>query len=248
MGLLDDFKSYIKANTPRSTRPKVKPSDVVRAGLLDPNEYNAPAANRFKDSMFGLLGIVPGVGDAASAAESADLFNRGEKFAGSLAALGALPLVPAIGGMFIGKGAKTWDALKAQQAEELLAKGVDPREVWKQTGTMRGVDKALRQEIPDNAAHMSGFEPTDEIIAAYNQGGKEAMFARKAELGGYERPYRRTNTQDIDNVFSHNQLSDAYPDLFHYGKYQYDYANPVIGEGAYYANKPDAEYAYDLIK
>lgn len=72
---------------------------VVNAGLLNPNEYNAPAANRFKDSAFGMLGIVPGVGDVASAAESADLFNRGENFAGGLAALGALPLVPAIGGI-----------------------------------------------------------------------------------------------------------------------------------------------------
>lgn len=60
-----------------------------------------------------------------------------------------------VAGMFIGKGAKTWDAIKAQQAEELLGKGVDPREVWKQTGTMRGVDNALRQEIPDDAARLT---------------------------------------------------------------------------------------------
>lgn len=83
---------------------------VISEGLLSPNEYNAPAANRFKDSAFGLLGIVPGVGDAASAAESADLFNRGENFAGSLAALGALPLVPAFAGM-VKQGGKAADAL-----------------------------------------------------------------------------------------------------------------------------------------
>lgn len=96
MGLLD----YIKANTPRATRPVANPLTVINQGLLNPNQYNAPAANRFKDSMFGLLGIVPGVGDAASAAESADLFNRGENVAGSMAALGALPLVPSLGGLF----------------------------------------------------------------------------------------------------------------------------------------------------
>lgn len=164
MGLLDQAKEkygllmqYIEANTPKSTRPVAKPGKVFDEGLINPNEYTRPQADRFKDSAFGLLGVVPGVGDAASAAESADLFNRGEKFAGSLAALGALPLVPAIGGMFIGKGAKTWDALKAQQAEELLAKGVDPREVWKQTGTLKGVDGAFRQEIPDNAAAIKGL-------------------------------------------------------------------------------------------
>jgi len=62
--------------------------------------------------------------------------------------------VAGIGGMFIGKGAKTWDVLKAQEAEEMLAKGIDPREVWKKTGTARFVDGQLRQEIPDNAARM----------------------------------------------------------------------------------------------
>jgi hypothetical protein len=71
---------------------------------LNPNAYNKPAADRFKDSMFGLLGVVPGVGDAASAAESVDLFNRGENFAGSMAALGALPFIPAIGGQIVYHG------------------------------------------------------------------------------------------------------------------------------------------------
>lgn len=255
MGLLEQAKAkwqglldYIDANTPRHAGALPTVGRVVYQGLINPNRFNKPSADRFKESTFGLLGIVPGVGDYASVVESADLFNRGENFAGTMAALGALPLVPAIGGMFIGKGAKTWDALKAQQAEELLKQGIDPREVWKQTGTMRGVDGALRQEIPDNASVMSGFEPTDEIIAAYNQGGKEAMLARKAELSGYERPYRRTSVQEIDNVFNHSQLADAYPDLFHYGKYQYDSANPRIGEGAYYSEKPGSEYRTDLIK
>jgi hypothetical protein len=95
MGLLD----YIRANTPRATTPRVKPGKVFNEGLLNPNAYNKPAADRFKDSLFGGLGIVPGVGDVASAAESADLFNRGENFAGSMAALGALPFVPAMGGV-----------------------------------------------------------------------------------------------------------------------------------------------------
>lgn len=255
MGLLEQAKAkwqglldYIDANTPRHAGALPTVGRVVNQGLINPNRFNKPSADRFKESTFGLLGIVPGVGDYASVVESADLFNRGEKFAGGMAALGALPLVPAIGGMFIGKGAKTWDVLKAQQAEELLKQGIDPREVWKQTGTMKGVDGALRQEIPDNASVMSGFEPADEIIAAYNQGGKEAMLARKAELSGYERPYRRTSVQEIDNVFNHSQLADAYPDLFHYGKYQYDSANPRIGEGAYYSEKPGSEYRTDLIK
>lgn len=94
MGLLDQWealKGYIQANTPRNTRPAVSPTQVFKEGLLNPNKYNAPAANRLKDSAFGLLGIVPGVGDAASAVESADLFKRGDKVGGFLSGLGALP-------------------------------------------------------------------------------------------------------------------------------------------------------------
>lgn len=62
-------------------------------------------------------------------------------------------------GTFIGKTAKTWDAGKAQQAEELLARGVDPREVWSKTGTLKGVDDALMQEIPDNLSKYDVLSP-----------------------------------------------------------------------------------------
>jgi hypothetical protein len=182
MGLLD----YIRANTPRSTRPAVNPATVFNEGLLNPNAYNKPAADRFKDSLFGGLGIIPGVSDAASAAQAADIFNRGENFAGSMAALGALPIVPNIAGMFIGKGAKTWDAMAAQKAEEMLSKGVDPKEVWKQTGTMRGVDKAIRQEIPDNAA-------------AFKKGATKELNVYGAMKEG--------------SIFDHSDLYGAYPDI-----------------------------------
>lgn len=186
MGLLDDLQQYVKANTPRSTRPRVSPSTVFNQGLLNPNQFNRPQADRLKDSAFGLLGIVPGVGDVAAGAEAADLYNRGHPYLAGLSALGTLPLIPAMGGMFVGKGAKTWDALKAQQAEELLAKGVDHKEVWKQTGTMRGVDNFLRQEIPDNLATMES-------------GGR--FFGTKGGGGTAEQ------------VMQHESLYNAYPDV-----------------------------------
>jgi hypothetical protein len=48
-------------------------------------------------------------------------------------AKGAALAAPAIGGMFIGKGAKTWDALAAQKAKILADMGTDPRTIWQQT-------------------------------------------------------------------------------------------------------------------
>lgn len=55
-------------------------------------------------------------------------------------------------GMFIGAGAKTWDKAAADKAQAMLKKGVDPRQVWKETGTFKGADGALRQEIDDSFA------------------------------------------------------------------------------------------------
>lgn len=99
MGLLDQyakFRDYIAANTPRSTRPVAKPGDVLREGLLDPNKFNAVAANRFKDSMFGLLGGIPGADAPVGFTQGADYFNRGEPVAGAVSvASGVLPFIPA---------------------------------------------------------------------------------------------------------------------------------------------------------
>ncbi len=64
--------------------------------------------------------------------------------------------------MFIGPSAKTWNAAKAKQAQDLLDKGVSPEQVWSQTGTFRGADGKLRQEISDHAATMPNFGKNQE--------------------------------------------------------------------------------------
>lgn len=139
--------------------------NVVNAGLLNPNEYNAPAANRFKDSAFGLLGVVPGVGDAASAAESADLFNRGENFAGGIAALGALPMIPSLAGM-VRQGGKAADALSYPR-KKIKFDGVDAaeidinqaRELIKQQMTDKNLRYGLRV-LPDTAEIGATLQPS----------------------------------------------------------------------------------------
>jgi hypothetical protein len=57
-----------------------------------------------------------------------------------------------LGAMFIGPLAKTWDAAAAQKAVDMEAAGIDPRKIWEETGTWRGPDKMLRQEISDETA------------------------------------------------------------------------------------------------
>jgi hypothetical protein len=67
-------------------------------------------------------------------------------------AKGAALAAPALGGIFVGKGAKTWDALAAQKAKIMADMGTDPRTIWKETGTWKGPDGKWRQEIDDRPA------------------------------------------------------------------------------------------------
>ena len=54
--------------------------------------------------------------------------------------------------IFIGPKAKTWDQAKADAAARMEQSGVDPVEIWRQTGTFRGADGIPRQEISDVGA------------------------------------------------------------------------------------------------
>jgi len=67
-------------------------------------------------------------------------------------AKGAAMAGPMIGGMFVGKGAKTWDVLSAEKAKSMANMGTDARTIWKETGTWKGPDGKWRQEIDDRLA------------------------------------------------------------------------------------------------
>jgi hypothetical protein len=86
--------------------------------------------------------------------------------------------------IFIGKNAKTWDAASAKKAEEMLASGADPRKIWSETGTWKGPDGHLRQEIPDNNSALRLTGP---------KLGTESM-------------------SKAGEVLGHKQLFKAYPD------------------------------------
>lgn len=55
-------------------------------------------------------------------------------------------------GAFIGKNAKLWDKLAEQRFLQLEKAGIAPEQIWKETGTLRGLDKKLRQEFSDKNA------------------------------------------------------------------------------------------------
>jgi len=55
-------------------------------------------------------------------------------------------------GTFIGKNAKLWDKLAEQRFLQLEKAGITPEQIWKETGTLRGLDNKLRQEFSDKNA------------------------------------------------------------------------------------------------
>lgn len=118
-------------------------------------------------------------------------------------------------GTFIGKGAKTWDAVSMGRAQKLAEQGADPRAIWKETGTWQGPDGHWRQEIPDNAA------------IPLNQTGRAAEYMSDSGVATYP--------TTIGGVLSHPQLFDAYSDL---PKAHVTMENKVSG-AAYYPNTPD---------
>jgi hypothetical protein len=53
---------------------------------------------------------------------------------------------------FIGRNANNWNKAAESQFVTLEKQGVSPEEIWKQTGTFRGLDGKLRQEFSDKNA------------------------------------------------------------------------------------------------
>ena len=105
---------------------------------------------------------IPVVGDALSGGMAMYDAAKGDYGSAAMNALGVLPFVS---GTFIGKGAKTWDAIKAADAEKRIAAGDDVRKVWKETGTFKGPDGHLRQEIPDNQSFYRGSKAAESSYA-----------------------------------------------------------------------------------
>jgi hypothetical protein len=97
---------------------------------------------------------------------------------------------------FAGVGAKTADLAAKAKAETLEAKGVDPRQIWGETGWFRAPwDKKWRWEIADSDAAMKlDYVARDPFQRVYEQNSK-------------------MNYQRVKDTMYHNDLFSAYPDI-----------------------------------
>lgn len=108
-------------------------------------------------------------------------------------------------GMFIGKGSKVWNPNNEQLFLQLEKQGMSPEQIWSKTGTLRGKEGLLRQEIPDVNAKI-----TDNV---YEGIVKNKRFEGK-----------------MGNALTHPDLYKAYPDVADIGTGMYAWKTP---EGSY---------------
>lgn len=179
---------------------------------------NNPRNAETMDAVFGFGGIIPGVGDAVSAAEAKYRYDQGDMLGAGLAGLGALPMVPALAGTFIGKkginNLGLADVLKQAEAMEKAGKSRD--EIWEATAQMaakkgvpgggigRGVDKQWRFEISDKYDIIDSSQGAKEI-GAHWKSGKDKHLSSLYEGGS------PSITQHM--AMSHDDLFKAYPEL-----------------------------------
>lgn len=93
---------------------------------------------------------------------------------------------------FIGRNAKTWDKTAETKFLELEKKGVNPAEIWRQTGTFRSADKQLRQEVSDDLSKL-----TEEASKVFIPG---VIDTRTSKFKG-----------NLASVLEHQKIYESYP-------------------------------------
>ena len=135
--------------------------------------------------------------------------------------------------IFIGENAKTWNKDAAQTAVEMEKAGAKPEDIWSSTGTFRGAEGKLRQEISDIPAVLREDQlpqaPSLLSVATQYLRDKGVITNPNRDIASIGVPeelrqeaidYAKTKLQQMEqpktllgNVFEHPELLQAYPDL-----------------------------------
>jgi hypothetical protein len=119
--------------------------------------------------------------------------------------------------IFIGEKAKTWNKAGAEQFLKLEQSGVDPVDIWKQTGTFRSPDGKLRQEISDVSA-IARYDMTPDQLAreldltaqlTYGKPYQDLDRATKNKLQKEVNDFQSSLNQNL----TYEDLYRAYPEL-----------------------------------
>lgn len=209
------------------------------------------------EAVANLTSMLGGVGLQRPARMLAQLPNSVTRAAGDFALAAGNPSSK----IFIGPKANLWDAAKAKLAEDMLAKGADPREVWKATGTLTShPDKIWRQELSDRGVKFNTTNDLKQMVVdrgvertALGEQIKESLAHEKVVPDMFPkqlvsaRNQARAKVTDLKNlesdlnsvlpkaplVIEHPELYNAYPDL---GKIR-------VGQGVDYGPHALGEYS-----
>jgi hypothetical protein len=108
--------------------------------------------------------------------------------------------------IFVGEKSKNWNAANAAKAVEMEKAGAKPEDIWMATGTFRGPEGKLRQEISDQGLKINDYRNTGgaitinhpELQAAYEQiprGVKVRPSSQIEGMAAYEAPKRELDWQ-----------------------------------------------------
>ena len=141
--------------------------------------------------------------------------------------------------IFIGPKAKTFHKGRSGMAVAMEEAGRTPQEIWLATGTFRGADGILRQEIDDRAAKLilpdeqkdrvaalkgrvgemkESIKPTPQkdlfpkALTEAKKGVRSNIDALKEEISGRSKN-ARTQGLEAQYAFEHPDLYEAYPEL-----------------------------------
>jgi hypothetical protein len=197
--------------------PPVRAAQLAIQGLSGQEQYKYPDTEHFLKTM--PLAPTSRAGEVAGQAASYVPLNPAPAVRAVGAAGRALGPTAAnmaegylqkqglIKNIFVGENAKTWNKEAAKTAVEMEKVGAKPEDIWSVTGTFRGPEGKLRQEISDKYSTIKGvgnFE--DVIMKAYDRGVERTRGTGQRE---YWQPYKTT----VDDVLFHHNLSEAYPEL-----------------------------------
>jgi hypothetical protein len=134
--------------------------------------------------------------------------------------------------IFIGENAQTWDKAAADQAVEMEKAGARPTDIWSATGTFRGPEGKLRQEISDVPSYFNEQKipeaPSVLNVATQYLRDKGVITSPTRDIASRDVPehlrneainYAKWQLQKMDqpktllgNAFEHPELFKAYPE------------------------------------
>lgn len=201
VGLLD----YAKANTPK---PSGKPITGL-IGELWRGFGNNPRNQETVDAMKGMLGLIPlGPGDVAAGALAADDVRRGDYTSAALNSVGMLPYVPALGGIFIGKGAKTWDVLSAGRRDGKEIQGIG-------SATHEAIPGQSTNHVPEVLGWSDAEKRAYSAVGRWDA-GKEGLDAIYRAIGVEQLPPIPSVGAYTNSalVLEHNPMTIARPSAY----------------------------------